>query len=46
MDKKNIIFNLNIESKKRLIELFANRIADTYPEVSVDLAGLSICKRD
>lgn len=38
IDKKNIILNLNIESKKRLIEFFANRIADTYPDVSEDLA--------
>ena len=37
IDKKNIILNLNTESKKRLIEFFANRIADTYPDVSEDL---------
>ncbi|ACD30977.1 PTS sugar transporter subunit IIA [Francisella tularensis] len=46
IDKKNIILNLNIESKKRLIEFFANRIADTYPDVSEDLVLKNIYKRE
>ncbi|XSZ47031.1 hypothetical protein ACP8HZ_08245 [Francisella noatunensis] len=36
INKKDIILNLNIESKKRLIEFFANRISD-YPDIDEDL---------
>ncbi|MDE5002662.1 PTS sugar transporter subunit IIA, partial [Francisella tularensis] len=46
IDKKNIILYLNIESKKRLIEFFAYRIADTYPDVREDLALKNIYIRE
>lgn len=46
IDKKNIILNLNIESKKRLIEFLANRLADAYPDIDEDLVLSNIYKRE
>ncbi|QIV95635.1 phosphotransferase IIA-like nitrogen-regulatory protein PtsN [Allofrancisella inopinata] len=46
IDRKNIILNLNIESKKRLIEFFANRLADTHPEVDEDNVIRSVYQRE
>ncbi|KEI35499.1 PTS sugar transporter subunit IIA [Allofrancisella frigidaquae] len=46
IDRKNIILNLNIESKKRLIEFFANRLADTQPEVDEDNVIRSVYQRE
>ncbi|MED7820180.1 MULTISPECIES: PTS sugar transporter subunit IIA [unclassified Francisella] len=46
IDKKNIILNLNIESKKRLMEFIANRLAVSYPEVDEDLVLSSIYRRE
>ncbi|MBK2029244.1 PTS sugar transporter subunit IIA [Francisella noatunensis] len=45
INKKDIILNLNIESKKRLIEFFANRISD-YPDIDEDLVLKNIYKRE
>ena len=36
VDKKNINLNLNLESKKRIIEFFANRLSNIYPNISED----------
>jgi len=46
IDKKNIILNLNIESKKRLNEFLANRLANSYPDVDEDLVLKNIYKRE
>lgn len=46
IDKKNIILNLNIESKKRLIEFFSSRLSDIYPEVSEDSVLKNIYRRE
>lgn len=46
IDKKNIILNLKIESKKRLIEFLANRLAKSYPEVDEDIVLRNIYKRE
>ncbi|AIT09060.1 PTS N-acetyl-D-glucosamine transporter [Candidatus Francisella endociliophora] len=46
IDKKNIILNLNIESKKRLIEFLANRLANTYSDVDEDIVLKNIYKRE
>jgi PTS system nitrogen regulatory IIA component len=46
VDKKNIILNLNIKSKKRLIEFFANRLSDMYPNIEEDTVIKSIYKRE
>ena len=46
VDKKNIILNLNIESKKRLIEFFANRLSNMYPNIEEDTVIESIYKRE
>ncbi|MBK2024852.1 PTS sugar transporter subunit IIA [Francisella philomiragia] len=45
INKKDIVLNLNIESKKRLIEFFANRISD-YPDIDEDLVLKNIYKRE
>lgn len=45
INKKDIILNLNIESKKRLIEFFANRISD-HPDIDEDLVLKNIYKRE
>ncbi len=46
VDKKNIILNLNIESKKRLIEFFANRLSDMCPNIEEDTVIESIYRRE
>ncbi|MED7789325.1 PTS sugar transporter subunit IIA [Francisella sp. 19X1-34] len=46
IDKKNIILNLNIESKKRLIEFITNRLAVSYPEIDEDSVLSSIYNRE
>ncbi|AJC48844.1 PTS sugar transporter subunit IIA [Allofrancisella guangzhouensis] len=46
IDRKNIVLNLNIESKKRLIEFFANRLADAHPEVDEDKVISGIYQRE
>ncbi|WP_432772841.1 PTS sugar transporter subunit IIA [Francisella salimarina] len=46
ISKKDIILNLNIESKKRLIEFLANRVSDSYPDISEDIVLKNIYKRE
>lgn len=46
IDKKNIILNLKIESKKRLIEFLANRLSNTYTDVDEDIVLRNIYKRE
>jgi PTS system nitrogen regulatory IIA component len=46
LDKKNIILNLNIESKKRLIEFFANRLADSHVNIDEDKVLKSLYQRE
>ena len=46
LDKKNIILNLNIESKKRLIELFANRLASSHVDIDEDQVLKSLYQRE
>jgi PTS system nitrogen regulatory IIA component len=46
LNKKNIILNLNIESKKRLMEFIANRLANAYPNISEDCVLSNIYKRE
>ncbi|APC97791.1 PTS sugar transporter subunit IIA [Francisella frigiditurris] len=46
LEKKNIILNLNIESKKRLIEFLASRLADTSNNVLEDDVIKSIYDRE
>ena len=46
IDKKNIILNLNLESKKRLMEFIANRLAVSYPEIDEDSVLSSIYRRE
>lgn len=46
LNKKNISLNLNIESKKRLVEFFANRLANNYEHVHEDSVLSNIYKRE
>lgn len=46
IDKKNVILNLNIESKKRLMEFIANRLAVSYPQIDEDSVLISIYRRE
>lgn len=46
LDKKNIILNLNLESKKRLIEFFATRLANNYAKVDEDQVLKKIYERE
>lgn len=46
LDKKNIILNLNIESKKRLIEFFANRLASSHVNIDEDQVLKSLYQRE
>ena len=46
LDKKNIILNLNIESRKRLIEFFANRLASSYAGTDEDQVLKSLYQRE
>ncbi|AXA33629.1 PTS sugar transporter subunit IIA [Francisella adeliensis] len=46
LNKKNISLNLNIESKKRLVELFANRLATNYENVEEDNVLSNLYKRE
>lgn len=46
VDKKNIILNLNLESKKRIIEFFANRLSDINPDIDEDNVIRSVYQRE
>ena len=46
IDKKNVIVNLNIESKKRLMEFIANRLAVSYSDIDGDSVLSSIYRRE
>ena len=46
LDKKNIILNLNVESKKRLMEFFANRLASNHPSIDEDQVLKSLYQRE
>ena len=46
LDKQNIILNLNIESKKRLIEFFANRLTDSHVNIDEDKVLKSLYQRE
>ncbi|MFT5951014.1 MAG: PTS system nitrogen regulatory IIA component, partial [Francisella sp.] len=46
LDKKNIILNLNVESKKRLMEFFANRLASSHSSIDEDQVLKSLYQRE
>jgi PTS system nitrogen regulatory IIA component len=46
LDKKNIILNLNVESKKRLMEFFANRLASSHSSINEDQVLKSLYQRE
>ncbi len=46
LDKKNIILNLNIESKKRLMEFLAKRLANSHLSVDEEEVLKSLYQRE